>query len=109
MSSQLKEKTYPLFEKRLIHYLKLSKQIQSICDELVAIQMPLFDEKVSCLAIELGPKYMSSVDCQLSKPPFPTFSQFVFTLNNHELRIFFVKKRRTLVIIKEGITLLWVI
>lgn len=45
------------------------------------------DDKVSWLATGLASKHINFVDSQLSKPPYPTLSQFVSALNNHELRL----------------------
>lgn len=36
---------------------------------------------------------MNLVDSQLSKPLYPTFSQLVFALNNHELVLFLCKQK----------------
>lgn len=57
------------------------------------------DDKVGWLAIGLVPKYMNSVDSQLSKPPYPTFSQFFSALNDQELKLSSYEEDKRLVII----------
>lgn len=67
---------------------KILKLLKSICDELAIIQKPISDnDKVIAFAIDLGSKCINFVDSQLFKPPYPTFSQFVSDLNNHEVCI----------------------
>lgn len=57
------------------------------------------DGKVGWLAIGLVPKYMNSVDSQLSKSPYPTFSQFFSALNDQELKLSSYEEDKRLVII----------
>lgn len=39
---------------------------------------------------------MNFVNSQLSKPPYRTFSQFIFALNNHELRVSFYEDSKSI-------------
>jgi hypothetical protein len=60
---------------------------KSICDNLAAIQKPISDEdKTVQLSHCLGKKYDVFVTTMLSKPPFPTFSQFVTALQGYDMR-----------------------
>ncbi|KAF6164066.1 hypothetical protein GIB67_017650 [Kingdonia uniflora] len=71
----------------LITGLSTTREFKGICDELAAMQKPVSDDdKVNWLANGLGPKYFNFCDAHLSKPPTPTYSQFITALQNHELR-----------------------
>jgi hypothetical protein len=60
---------------------------KSICDNLAAIQKPISNEdKTVQLSHCLGKKYDVFVTTMLSKPPFPTFSQFVTALQGYDMR-----------------------
>uniref|UniRef100_A0A2N9I850 Reverse transcriptase Ty1/copia-type domain-containing protein n=1 Tax=Fagus sylvatica TaxID=28930 RepID=A0A2N9I850_FAGSY len=62
-------------------------QFKSICDSLAAIQKPVADEdKTVQLSHCLGKKYEVFNTTMLSKPPFPTFSQYVTTLQGYDMR-----------------------
>uniref|UniRef100_A0A2N9HMZ2 Integrase catalytic domain-containing protein n=1 Tax=Fagus sylvatica TaxID=28930 RepID=A0A2N9HMZ2_FAGSY len=63
------------------------RNFKSICDSLAAIQKPVSDEdKTIQLSHCLGKKYDVFVTTMLSKPPFPTFNQFVTALQNYAMR-----------------------
>ena len=63
------------------------RNFKSICDSLVAIQKSVSDEdKTIQLSHCLGTKYDVFVTTMLSKPPFPTFNQFVTALQNYAMR-----------------------
>ncbi len=63
------------------------RNFKSICDSLAAIQKPVFDEdKTIQISHCLGTKYDVFVTTMLSKPPFPTFNQFVTALQNYSMR-----------------------
>ena len=58
-----------------------------ICDSLAAIQKPVPDEdKIVQFSHCLGKKYDVFVTTMLSKPPFPTFNQFVTALQGYDMR-----------------------
>lgn len=60
---------------------------KKISDDLTAIQSLVNDkDKVFYLSSGLGSQYESFVTSMLSKPPYPTYSQFVIALRSHELR-----------------------
>jgi hypothetical protein len=60
---------------------------KSICDNLAAIEKPIYDEdKTVQLSHCLGKRYDVFVTTMLSKPPFPTFSQFVIALQGYDMR-----------------------
>uniref|UniRef100_A0A5B6YY77 Retrotransposon Copia-like N-terminal domain-containing protein n=1 Tax=Davidia involucrata TaxID=16924 RepID=A0A5B6YY77_DAVIN len=62
-------------------------QFKTICDSLAAIQKPVSDEdKTVQLSHGLGKKYDIFVTTMLSKPPFPTFNQFVTALQSYDIR-----------------------
>jgi hypothetical protein len=62
-------------------------QFKSICDSLAAIQKPVSDEdKTVQLSHCLGKKYEVFNTTMLSKPPFPTFNQFVTALQGYDMR-----------------------
>jgi hypothetical protein len=64
----------------LIHF-------KSICDNLATIEKPISDEdKTVQLSHCIGKKYDVFVTIMLSKPPFPTFSQFTIALQYKALR-----------------------
>ncbi|XP_012856951.1 PREDICTED: uncharacterized protein LOC105976216 [Erythranthe guttata] len=61
------------------------KEFKWICDNLSAIKKPVSDfDKVFRFANGLGPKYENFRLAMLTKPPYPTFSQFVLALQGHE-------------------------
>uniref|UniRef100_A0A2N9I3R3 Reverse transcriptase Ty1/copia-type domain-containing protein n=1 Tax=Fagus sylvatica TaxID=28930 RepID=A0A2N9I3R3_FAGSY len=63
-------------------------QFKSICDNLAAIQKPVSDEdKTVQLSHCLGKKYEVFNTTMLSKPPFPTFNQFITALQGYDMRI----------------------
>jgi hypothetical protein len=63
------------------------RNFKSICDSLAAIQKPVSDEdKTIQISHYLGTKYNVFVTTMLSKPPFPTFNQFVTALQNYSMR-----------------------
>lgn len=69
----------------LVDYLKTFK---TIFDGLVAIQKPVDeDDRVVYLSQGLGPKYETLVTSMVSKPPFPTYAQFVTALQSYDLRL----------------------
>ena len=71
--------------KSLDEYLK---EFKSICDNLDAIKKPVSDgDKVFQFAHGLGQKYMDFWTAMLTKPPYPSFSQFVLALQGHEQAI----------------------
>jgi len=60
---------------------------KSICDNHAAIDKPISDEdKAVQLSHCLGKKNDVFVTTMLSKPPFPTFSQFVIALQGYDMR-----------------------
>uniref|UniRef100_A0A2N9HKR1 Reverse transcriptase Ty1/copia-type domain-containing protein n=1 Tax=Fagus sylvatica TaxID=28930 RepID=A0A2N9HKR1_FAGSY len=62
-------------------------QFKSICDSLAAIQKLVADEdKTVQLSHCLGKKYEVFNTTMLSKPPFPTFSQYVTALQGYDMR-----------------------
>ncbi|KAH9669465.1 retrovirus-related pol polyprotein from transposon RE1 [Citrus sinensis] len=61
------------------------RKYKHICDCLAAINKPVNDlDKVFGLARGLGYRYQDFKLAQLSKPPYPSFKQFVMALENHE-------------------------
>lgn len=61
------------------------KEFKSICDNLASIKKPISDrDKVFQFAHGLGPKYMDFRIAMLTKPPYPSFSQFLLALQSHE-------------------------
>ncbi|TXG48399.1 hypothetical protein EZV62_027693 [Acer yangbiense] len=61
------------------------KKFKSICDNLAAIKKLVSDgDKVFQFAHGLGKKYMDFRTAMLTKPPYPSFSQFVLALQGHE-------------------------
>ena len=61
------------------------KKFKNLCDSLAAIKKPLDDtRKVFQLARGLGPKYQVFRTAMLTKPPYPTYHQFVLSLQAHE-------------------------
>uniref|UniRef100_A0A2N9HWT0 Reverse transcriptase Ty1/copia-type domain-containing protein n=1 Tax=Fagus sylvatica TaxID=28930 RepID=A0A2N9HWT0_FAGSY len=63
-------------------------QFKSICDSLAVIQKPVSDEdKTVQLSHCLGKKYEVFNTTMLSKPPFPTFNQFITALQGYDMRI----------------------
>ena len=60
-------------------------KFKSICDNLAAINKPVPEtEKVFQLTCGLGTKYQDFHIEMLTKPPYPSLSQFVLSLQNHE-------------------------
>lgn len=61
------------------------KEFKSICDNLAAIKKPVDDlDKVFQLARGLGSKYENFRLAMVTKPPYPTFNQFVLALQGYE-------------------------
>ncbi|XP_075474740.1 uncharacterized protein LOC142505585 isoform X1 [Primulina tabacum] len=61
------------------------KEFKSICDNLAAIRKPVPDlEKVFQFARGLGSQYTNFQNAWLTKPPYPSFNQFVLALQGHE-------------------------
>ncbi|XP_074575272.1 uncharacterized protein LOC141831767 [Curcuma longa] len=61
------------------------KDFKSICDNLAAIKKSVPDlDKVFQFARGLGPKYETFRLAMVTKPPYPTFNQFVLALQGHE-------------------------
>ncbi|KAL5738660.1 hypothetical protein ACOSP7_031421 [Xanthoceras sorbifolium] len=61
------------------------KDFKNICDNLAAIQKPVSDiDKVLQFASGLGNQYMDFRTAMLSKPPLPSFQQFLLALQGHE-------------------------
>lgn len=64
------------------------KSFKTIFDGLAAIQKPVAeDDKVVYLSQGLGPKHEILVTSMVSKPPFPTYTQFVTALQSYDLRL----------------------
>ncbi|KAI3458857.1 hypothetical protein Pfo_015520 [Paulownia fortunei] len=60
-------------------------KVQGICDKLVAIGKPLGDvDKVFQVSQGLGDKYKEFRIAILSKPPYPSFNQFIMSVQNFE-------------------------
>ncbi|KAK2656860.1 hypothetical protein Ddye_009912 [Dipteronia dyeriana] len=71
--------------KTLDEYLK---EFKSICNNLVAIKKPVSDQdKVFQFAHGLGLKYIDFRTAMLTKPPYPSFSQFMLALQGYEQTI----------------------
>ena len=61
------------------------KKFKSMCDNLAAIKKPIDEtKKVFQLARGLGQKYQDFRTAMLSKPPYPSFQQFISALQAHE-------------------------
>ncbi|KAL5786305.1 hypothetical protein ACOSQ2_008697 [Xanthoceras sorbifolium] len=61
------------------------KDFKNICDNLAAIQKPVSDiDKVLQFASGLGNQYIDFRTAMLSKPPLPSFQQFLLALQGHE-------------------------
>ena len=61
------------------------REFKGICDALAAVRKPVSDlDKVFQLAQGLGTKYMDFRVAMLSKPPYPSYNQFVLALQGHE-------------------------
>jgi len=61
------------------------REFKSICDNLAAIKEPVSDQdKVFQFAYGLGPRYETFHVAMLTKPPYPSFSQFLLALQGHE-------------------------
>ncbi|KAL5790385.1 hypothetical protein ACOSQ2_005273 [Xanthoceras sorbifolium] len=61
------------------------KDFKNICDNLAAIQKPVSDiDKVLQFASGHGNQYMDFRTAMLSKPPLPSFQQFLLALQGHE-------------------------
>ncbi|KAF7824604.1 Retrovirus-related Pol polyprotein from transposon RE1 [Senna tora] len=61
------------------------REFKSICDNLAAIKESVSDQdKVFQFAHGLGPRYESFRVAMLTKPPYPSFSQFLLALQGHE-------------------------
>ena len=64
------------------------REFKGICDALAAVRKPVSDlDKVFQLAQGLGTKYMDFRVAMLSKPPYPSYNQFVLALQGHEQMI----------------------
>lgn len=69
----------------LADYLKTFK---AIFDGLAAIQKPVAeDDKVMYMSQGLGSRYEVLVTSMISKPPFPSYAQFVTALQSYNLRL----------------------
>lgn len=61
------------------------RTFKGFCDNLTAIGKPLDETiKVFHLARGLGPRYKDFRLAMLSKPPYPSYNQFVLSLQSHE-------------------------
>ncbi|KAF2322319.1 hypothetical protein GH714_011220 [Hevea brasiliensis] len=61
------------------------RDFKSISDNLAAIKSPVSDQdKVFQFALGLGPRYENFRIAMLTKPPYPSFSQFLLALQGHE-------------------------
>lgn len=61
------------------------RTFKGLCDNLTAIGKPLDETiKVFNLARGLGPRYKDFRMVMLSKPPYPSYNQFILSLQNHE-------------------------
>ena len=61
------------------------RAFKSICDNLSAIKSPVSDQdKVFQFAHGLGPRYENFRIAMLTKPPYPSFSQFLLALQGYE-------------------------
>ena len=61
------------------------REFKSICDNLAAIKKPISDlDKVFQFSQGLGPRYENFSLAMLAKPPYPSFAQFVLSLQGHE-------------------------
>ncbi|CAJ2674541.1 unnamed protein product [Trifolium pratense] len=61
------------------------REFKSICDNLAAIKEPVSDQdKVFQFAYGLGSRYETFRVAMLTKPPYPSFSQFLVALQGHE-------------------------
>lgn len=64
------------------------KKFKNLCDNLAAINQPVFDiDEVFQLANGLEAKYQDFRVAMLTKPPYPSFNQFVLALQGHEQSI----------------------
>nr|CAN66838.1 hypothetical protein VITISV_032723 [Vitis vinifera] len=64
------------------------REFKGICDALIAIRKLVSDlDKVFQLAQGLGTKYMDFWVVMLSKPPYPSYNQFVLALQGREQMI----------------------
>nr|GMD97742.1 Retrovirus-related Pol polyprotein from transposon RE1 [Ipomoea batatas] len=65
-----------------------TKEFKSICDNLAAIKKPVDDlDKVFQFARSLGAKYENFRLAMVTKPPYPTFNQFLLALQGYEQTI----------------------
>nr|GLL27111.1 hypothetical protein L195_g010371 [Ipomoea trifida] len=65
-----------------------TKEFKSICDNLAAIKKPVDDlDKVFQFARGLGAKYENFRLAMVTKPPYPTFNQFLLALQGYEQTI----------------------
>ena len=60
------------------------RKFKSLCDNLAVMKKPINETKVFQLARGLGPKYQDFCTAMLTKPPYPSFHQFVKALQAHE-------------------------
>lgn len=61
------------------------RKFKSLCDNLADINKPMSNvDKVFQLAKGLGPKYQDFCLAMLIKPLYPTFNQFVLSLQSYE-------------------------
>ncbi|CAJ2640151.1 unnamed protein product [Trifolium pratense] len=82
--AQLKNNLYGLSKGNLTldEYIR---KFKDICDKLAAIGKPLSDvDKVFQISKGLGIKYKEFKIAVLSKPPYPSFHQFIMSLQNFE-------------------------
>jgi hypothetical protein len=82
--AQLKNNLYGL-SKGTLSLEEYIRKFKDICDKLAAIGKPLSDvDKVFQISKGLGNKYKEFKIAVLSKPPYPTFNQFIMSLQNFE-------------------------
>lgn len=64
------------------------KKFKSLCDQLATMKKRIDDlTKIMHLARGLGSKYREFKTTMLSKPPHPTYNQFVLALKSHEQQV----------------------
>jgi hypothetical protein len=82
--AQLKNNLYGL-SKGTLSLDEYIRKFKEICDKLAAIGKPLSDvDKVFQVSKGLGSKYKDFRIAVLSKPPYPSFNQFIMSLQNFE-------------------------
>jgi hypothetical protein len=82
--AQLKNSIYAITKGNL-SLQEYIREFKELCDKLSAIEKPLSDvDKVLQFSKGLGNKYKSFQIAVLSKPPYPSFNQFIMSLQNFE-------------------------